>query len=524
VQEAPPTVQPEIESLVDDLDVSALANLIQHRDIAQGHGISEGGGELATPSNRNLEPQASDPKALEFAEVWLKHGGFPSKTDIMSLANFTPFTTEIMEMAFNQLRKTSNSASGADFGQAVDYHLPSLLPPSLEEAVACSKDIFDQATLWMKQNSRKCLRRSNTVPSLSHESGKYRCTLGCGHTFDLKEVWKRHEREQCPQKGWICDLPAIVQIHETPTCSRCGLKNPDVSHLAQPCLKTRAPESCQDQPLSHDRIFYRKERLKAHLLREHPGISCEAYLNRSHFAIQPDYPLECTRPSCQRYRFKNFDDRINHLAEDFEMDAKLGGEAEQDQSADPLSEDDAHGQEIPANEIARVDGFLDAPQQVYGMDDATERSVIGDSLHLFSSLRGSSKSRSASTMYSTSSVVTTRSEILTCQRENLGEASYPENVAHPHQLRRNSGHAALGNRRPQSVDSQSAVPIATVHVPTLGRRESDDSVLGTLESAMACFTRWTVEPVLKIAQGIKQTLFRIDDNAVSIVDKMFDPH
>ena len=127
-------------------------------------------------------------------------------------------------------------------------------------------------------------------------------------------------------------------------------------------------------------------------------------------------------------------------------------------------------------------------------------------------------------MYSTSSVVTTRSEILTCQRENLGEASYPENVAHPHQLRRNSGHAALGNRRPQSVDSQSAVPIATVHVPTLGRRESDDSVLGTLESAMVCFTRWTVEPVLKIAQGIKQTLFRIDDNAVSIVDKMFDPH
>ena len=70
------------------------------------------------------------------------------------------------------------------------------------------------------------------------------------------------------------------------------------------------------------------------------------------------------------------------------MDAKLGGEAEQDQSADPLSEDDAHGQEILANEITHVDGFLDAPQQVYGMDDATERSVIGDLLHPSSSLRG----------------------------------------------------------------------------------------------------------------------------------------
>jgi hypothetical protein len=389
-----------------------------------------------------------------------------------------------METAFKELQQTS-FLFGNDFGKAIDFDLLAPLPPSLEDVVASSKNIFDQATLWMKQNSGKCLRRSNTVPSSSHGSGKYKCTLGCGQIFVLKEAWKRHEREQCPQKGWICDLPAIVRINETPTCSRCGTKNPDVSHFAQPCTKTRATGPCQDQILSQDRIFYRKERLKAHLLREHPGIPCEAYLNRSHFAIEPDYPPECTRSSCIGYRFKGFDDRINHLAKHLETEAELGSDAIS------LSEDDNIQPDATSNKVI-LNEFLEAPQQTYGNNAEMEDSINGDSLYSSFSIERSLRAHSFSTTYITPTVATSHSTIGTSQGEKLGGTSTPEQTAE-------------------------------VRVPTLVERESDDIVLGALESAMACFTRWTVEPVMKIAQGIKQTFFRGEEYTVSIVDKGFEP-
>jgi serine/threonine protein kinase len=77
---------------------------------------------------------------------------------------------------------------------------------------------------------------------------------------------------------------------------------------------------CRDKPLGRGKIFHDRDIFINHLKKIHPGTPVAKYLTRNHFDVQSTFEEECSFCTC--YPFRDWEDRIDHLANHFKANAK----------------------------------------------------------------------------------------------------------------------------------------------------------------------------------------------------------
>jgi hypothetical protein len=84
---------------------------------------------------------------------------------------------------------------------------------------------------------------------------------------------------------------------------------------------------CRDKPLGRGKIFHDRDIFINHLKKIHPGTPVAKYLTRNHFDVQSTFEDECNFCTC--YPFRDWEDRIDHLANHFKANAKANSDESQ---------------------------------------------------------------------------------------------------------------------------------------------------------------------------------------------------
>jgi len=286
--------------------------------------IDQSESDLETAKSGATGPNS---KAVAIIRTWIEVSPqqLPSAEDIAYFSNFAKLPpTEInrlfLEIWAEKAVKFSQASKGAiaDNTKPLEPKVPS---PRSQRVVLANSEALIRAGEWVSQQITTCkppTEYSMTAQS-KHPRVPYPCSF-CGRIFSTKDAWRRHEELRCPQEGWLCNLDTVVQIGESSQCTHCEAEDPDMDHFhIEHPEHTRSGPCCR-HPFSR-RVFKRKDVFGRHLEKEHPSIPIQFHneiVAQSHFAVPSTFDENCT--ICQlpeSYRFRDWDDRITHLAQHF---------------------------------------------------------------------------------------------------------------------------------------------------------------------------------------------------------------
>lgn len=284
-------------------------------------------GQRLEPSQlcRNRNQSNHDPtggkvkaEAVAFVESWISlfQGQFPSEDQITSLATLTSLEDHTIRKIIS--KTLEDSASTPLVRAHISCNNQSIDPKSLKDSTEkdeCDPLLLQKAASWLSQQPKKC--PSSKTPRLPLSSTRiYQCG-GCQRTFARKDLWKRHEEGRCPQEGWVCDIGTLTLVDKTSKCAYCETFQPDMNHFAS---SHSTQIVCRDKPLGRGKIFHDRDIFINHLKKIHPGTPVAKYVTRNHFKVQSAFEEKCNLCPC--YPFRDWEDRIDHLANHFKADAK----------------------------------------------------------------------------------------------------------------------------------------------------------------------------------------------------------
>ncbi|KAF8861254.1 hypothetical protein BDZ45DRAFT_687827 [Acephala macrosclerotiorum] len=264
--------------------------------------------------------------AVAFVSTWLTRspGLWPSPEIIAALAISAGLVSGIIQNAFAEILH-GNAAkfihnepdSRCKRSSSTVLEAESYTSPWDENA----DSILKEASAWVRKHKKKCRPfKKTSMPQSDGLLRQYKCSFGCGWTFPCKDSWKQHEELIYPQEAWICNLDTTVLISGTIRCAYCGMPNPAMDHVEKDHTKSHKSGSCSQRPFGRGRVFYPKEAIVSHFRKVHKNIPYANFLSQYHFFVQPDFDRSCSL--CPSYRFRDWQDRIAHIAVHFEENAK----------------------------------------------------------------------------------------------------------------------------------------------------------------------------------------------------------
>jgi hypothetical protein len=283
---------------------------------------ADDGSPVAKTTEAEIEDSEKN-NAVNFIKDWLVRYPeiFPQSKEIVALSDLCRLPQPLVQTLLNQilrLDKPDAMHSKQDQPRNKRVKTSSESQP-LGQEVICPSDttILGQAALWVKERAPKCRPVQDPALLCRDETRIYQCTLQCGRRFRRKDDWRRHEEQNYPQEGWICNLNATTVVNGVLTCVYCDNPNPAIHHAMQSHRKGGASKHCQDKLLdARGRISFRKEHFVHHLEKIHPIIPTAEYVIQSHFLIDGNFPRTCG--FCPRYEFRRWQERIEHISRHFE--------------------------------------------------------------------------------------------------------------------------------------------------------------------------------------------------------------
>jgi hypothetical protein len=238
--------------------------------------------QLAT-TNAALDTSARA-NAIEIIEIWLIKNPdvFPRAEHIDALVVLSGLPAPSLEKLLNEMLRVQ-----LDGGLKVNVHARLEESPKkrrkltsqialLEKLSDPAPDrlVLEKAASWVKDRPPKCSPASRSEHKSRNGIKRYQCTLKCGTSFDKKGDWSRHEEQNYPQEGWICDLGATTTVNGIMICVYCNTQDPGINHLLHDHPNQSVNENCMNKQFdARGRIFYRKEHFRTHLKTIHPSLA-----------------------------------------------------------------------------------------------------------------------------------------------------------------------------------------------------------------------------------------------------------
>jgi hypothetical protein len=247
----------------------------------------------------------------------------PSDEEVALFARLSKLTSTEIDKIFLKTWAENAVKGSQAAAEDVTNHAKPLVPDLSSSrgrsALYASPDAILRAGEWVSQQIYIC-----KPPKEAANSGRpriYPCSF-CSWIFSDKDSWRRHEELKCPQEGWLCNLDTIIQVEASSQCTHCDAEEPDMDHF-----HTKHPEHiksgpCCRRPLSK-RIFSRRDRFVDHLTKTHPSLPPQVLSEivvQSRFNVSSVFERNCH--ICSVYEFRDWQDRINHLAKHAEENAR----------------------------------------------------------------------------------------------------------------------------------------------------------------------------------------------------------
>jgi len=297
--------------------------------------VGQIGDDLETPISSATGPNS---KVIAIITTWIEVSPeqLPSAEDITYFSSFAKLSPAEINKIFLRIwaEKAVKGSQGPKGAATNDMKplVPNVPSSRSQRVVLANSDALLRAGEWVSQQITIC--KTPTEHSVTAQSKRprvsYPCSF-CGRILSTKDAWRRHEELRCPQEGWLCNLDTIVQIGESSRCTHCNAEDPDMDHFhIEHPEHTRSGPCCR-QPFSR-RVFKRRDVFLSHLEKVHPSIPLQLHneiVAQSHFAVPSTFDENCT--ICQlpeSYKFRDWEDRITHLAQHFRKRAP--GEPERD--------------------------------------------------------------------------------------------------------------------------------------------------------------------------------------------------
>jgi hypothetical protein len=313
--------------------------------------VGQIGHDLETPISSAPRPNA---KAIAIIRTWIELSPeqLPSAEDIAYFSSFAKLPpAEINKIFLGIWAEKAVKGSGGLKGVArndIKPFVPNVPSSRSQRVVLANSDALLRAGEWFSQQITIC--KTPTEHSVTAQSKRphvsYPCSF-CGRIFSTKDAWRRHEELRCPQEGWLCNLDTIVQIGESSQCTHCNAEDPDMDHFHIEHPEHTKSGPCCRQPFSR-RIFKRRDVFVSHLEKVHPSIPLQLHneiVTQSHFAVPSTFDENCT--ICRlpkQYKFRDWEDRITHLAQHFKNMASGAPERDRhekdDEAKDESDEED----------------------------------------------------------------------------------------------------------------------------------------------------------------------------------------
>jgi hypothetical protein len=174
---------------------------------------------------------------------------------------------------------------------------------------------------WFSRARTSCRPTSNIADLVRNPDIPLQCTRKCGYATAPKKDWKRHESNAFPQHGFLCTIPAAIRIGNFTFCTRCPAErqqqNPTILHMKSKHGLTFSSDRDMEMRIC-DQACHRKEHLKTHFSKIHPGIHPDAWVKIGAFDVKESgFPRHC---GFCRKAFASWDERIDHIQVHFEHD------------------------------------------------------------------------------------------------------------------------------------------------------------------------------------------------------------
>jgi len=311
-----------------------------------------------------------DSNAINLCDYWLQlyPNVYPKDADIHALSQLTGQPPASIERWLNnKIRSVSSSSHDSAIwskSSTVSSAIPSETSPSREAALTDmtlpqiphrdlnsgasgwgpafteldnrSRLVFEIPETWttsplvkksLAEAAWSSRARSSCHPtsSISHlvriPDKPLQCTRKCGYATAPKKDWKRHESNAFPQHGFLCTLPAAIRIGNATFCVYCPAErrqpNPTIAHMKSEHGFTFSADSDMEMTLCNQ-VCHRREHLKTHFGKIHPGIHPDAWVRIAAFDVkQSAFPKHC---GFCRKTFTSWNERIDHIQVHFESD------------------------------------------------------------------------------------------------------------------------------------------------------------------------------------------------------------
>ncbi|KAH0537549.1 hypothetical protein FGG08_005648 [Glutinoglossum americanum] len=172
------------------------------------------------------------------------HGttGSSSNTESSRAASSSQTTSSSWTTSSSQTTgssQTTNSSQGASnlwatgpsHSSEVSSRKPKVTTQIPMPALHANPLILREAALFIECHPRTCQPTHNLALLARDNDNIYQCTLKCGYSSNRKDDWRRHEEQNYPQEGWICDLEAVVLVGGILTCAYCETQDPEPDHV-----------------------------------------------------------------------------------------------------------------------------------------------------------------------------------------------------------------------------------------------------------------------------------------------------
>jgi hypothetical protein len=284
-----------------------------------------------TSGQIHIGHRSGSPPLISKAETWAKFwieqnpGKFPVEKDRELLAALAKENLETIEQAFGKILTTSAGREQ----KCVALTASNIDKPEVQALDGGQSFIIDpkaprEAAEWVSRQATRCAAwHEEPVPPEEARPRIYKCTVGCERAFEKKDTWRSHEELVFPQRGYVCSLGATVLIEGVVYCTYCGLQNPEAHHVQHVHTKHAAAGPCCKKVMKRGRngtIFYRKYRFEDHIKQTHPKVPLGPILSQSYFTVPPKFDGQCVM--CSDFEFRDWDHRIQHLAQHFEDNAR----------------------------------------------------------------------------------------------------------------------------------------------------------------------------------------------------------
>jgi len=324
------------------------------------------GGFLITSANMIV-----DSNAIKLCDYWLQlyPNVYPKDADIHALSQLTGQPPASIERWLNnKIRSVSSSSHDSGIGSSKSSMVSSIIssetstsgeatliemaPPQIPhrdlnngasgrgpvftEVDSRSRLVFDVPATWttsplVKESLAKaewssrarisCHPTSNSADLVRNPYKPLQCTRKCGYATAPKKDWKRHESRAFPQKGFLCTLPPAIRIGNDTFCVYCPAEsrqlNPTIAHMKSEHRLTFSAD-CDLEMTLCNQVCHRREHLKTHFGKIHPGIHPDAWVRMAAFDVRRSaFPKYC---GFCRKTLTSWNERIDHIQVHFERD------------------------------------------------------------------------------------------------------------------------------------------------------------------------------------------------------------